>query len=280
MGRVLASFRLGNGFSRERILLEGEVLAMRMALRAGLLLVVMLVLGCAQHSGQGRKSDPAESHFVKGTSYLRENKPAQALREFVKAERSAPWRADVQGALAQAYQQKKAYDRAEKHYLRALELSSNDPVVCNNLGVLYLDMGAWDKALDAFQKASDNPQFGNPEMALTGIGVAWWRKGDRKRARSYFLQAIEMEGDCAPAYFYMGETHRESGDLAEARYNYEQALELAPQYMAAWRGLGLVYIAEGNVSTARGIFSRIAEEIPETEMAEDCRHILRTLPKK
>ena len=253
---------------------------MRMALRAGLLLLILMVLGCAQHSNQGRKNDPAESHYIRGASYLRENNPSQALREFAKAEKASPWRADIQGAMGQAYQQKKAYDRAEEHYLRAMKLSSGDPVVCNNLGVLYLDMGAWDKALDAFQKASDDSRFGNPEMALTGLGVAWWRKGDRKKARSYFLQAIERQGDCAPAYFYMGEIHRESGNLVEARYNYKHALELVPQYMAAWHGLGLVYVAEGNVRTARGIFSRIAEEIPGTEMAEECRRVLRSLPQK
>ncbi|MBR5998511.1 MAG: tetratricopeptide repeat protein [Deltaproteobacteria bacterium] len=253
---------------------------MRMALRTGLLLLILLMLGCAQHSGRGRKIDPAESHYIRGASYLRENDPSRALQEFAKAEKAAPWRADVQGAMGQAYQQKKAYDRAEKHYLRALKLSSGDPVVRSNLGVLYLDMGAWDKALDAFQKASDDSRFDNPEMALTGLGVAWWRKGDREKAGSCFLQAIEMRGDCAPAYFYMGEIHRENGNLAEAKANYRQALELVPQYMAAWRGLGLVYAAEGNVGTARGIFSRIVEDIPGTEMAEECRRMLRSLPKK
>ena len=109
---------------------------MRMALRAGLVLLFLLVLGCAQHSSQGKKIDPAESHFVRGASYLRANDPSRALREFAKAEKAAPWRTDIQGAMGQAYQQKKAYNLAEKHYLRAMKLSSGDPVVCNNLGVL------------------------------------------------------------------------------------------------------------------------------------------------
>ena len=67
-----------------------------------------------------------------------------------------------------------AFPDAERHYLRAVRLDRDNPLYQNNLAALYLDMERWDDAISHFRKAADNLLFTNPEVALTGIGYAYY----------------------------------------------------------------------------------------------------------
>lgn len=241
-----------------------------------LLVMVGNLAGCAPLPVDKQKQ--AESHYILGVSFLKEGNPTMALKEFLTAESYNPRRADIQNALGQAYQLKKSYPEAEKHYLRALELKPGDPDMHNNLGALYLDMRAWDKAIASFEKATGDLLFNSPELALTGIGVAWFHKGDGEQALKYYRQALEQRRSFAPAHHLSGEVFRLRKDFPAARDSYRRALEAAPNYAPAHYGLGLVYLEERHYEEARVSLTKVLSLAGDSELGEEARRLLKTIP--
>ncbi|MBN1141903.1 MAG: tetratricopeptide repeat protein [Deltaproteobacteria bacterium] len=247
-------------------------------LRGGIALSVVVMNLAACTPVPVEKSRQAESHYIMGVSALQERNPTMALKDFLKAESFDPKRADIQNGLGQAYQLKKSYALAERHYLNAVELQPEDPRFSNNLGALYLDMGEWDKAIASFQKAAGSLFFNSPEVALTGIGVAWFHKGDRDQALSYYRRALEEKRTYPNAYYYMGELYRNKGDYSRAKENYRRAVELAPNYAMAHHSLGLVLLEEGAFAEARTAFQKVVALAPDSEIGEEARRLLITIP--
>ena len=232
--------------------------------------------GCAPIPAD--KGKQSESHYILGVSFLREGNPTLALKEFLAAESYAPRRPDIQDALGQAYQLKKSYPQAEKHYLKALELKPGDPNSYNNLGALYLDMGEWDKAIASFQKAAGDLLFNNPEFALTGIGVAWFNKGEPDQALKFYQRALEQRRSFAPAHYRSGEVYRQRKEYARARESYARALELSPNYAFAHYGLGPVSLEEGRYGEARDSFRKVISLSADSDIGEEARRMLKTIP--
>jgi Tfp pilus assembly protein PilF len=244
----------------------------------GSVVLVMMgnLVGCAPVPLDNVKQ--GESHYILGISFLREGNPTMALKEFLEAESYDPRNPDLQNALGQAYQLKKSYAHAEQHYLKALELKPEDPNILNNLGALYLDMKEWDKAIASFQKAAGNLLFNNPEIALTGMGIAWYYKGDPEKALTLYRKALDQKRSFAPAYYRSGEVYRELKDYSRARENYQRALELAPNSALAYYGLGLVCIKEQKYAEARVALNKVVALAGDSEVGDEARQLLKTLP--
>ena len=100
-----------------------------------LIMLGALLGGCAGSAGKVKGS---EAHYLLGVSYLQEQNPTLALKEFLQAEALDSRDADIQAGLGQAYQLKRAFAEAEKHYLRALKLRRDDPQIQNNLVCLKI----------------------------------------------------------------------------------------------------------------------------------------------
>ena len=150
-----------------------------------ILTVVCLLLVACVTTTSGPPRQEAKAHYLLGASALAENNPTKALQEFLAAEKAAPRDAEIQDGLAQAYLQKRAYELAEKHYRKAINLSDGAPQHYNNLGALYLTMERYDDAIPAFRKAAENLLFATPEVSWTGIGLAYFKNHDYAAAEQY-----------------------------------------------------------------------------------------------
>ncbi len=242
------------------------------------LITGLLLLAVLSACGAPRQhQDDAQVHYILGLSYLREQNFTAALNQFMLAEKKAPRRADIQGALAQAFQLKKAYPDAEKHYLLAVEYSQQDPQYQNNLAALYLDMQRWDDALAYFRKASGNLLFNSPEVAFAGAGFAHFQKGDYLGAVIDYKEAIARDPRYVPAHFRLGEAYYalDKNDLAIEAYR--DALTLAPDFAPAHYKLALSYMKERETEKAAESFREVLRLAPESEWAKPSRDYLKLL---
>lgn len=237
--------------------------------------LLLILFGCGISAEQ---KNQAISHYTLGLSHLQSGSATMALKEFLNAEKINSRDADIQAALAHAYQIKKAYSKAEQHYKLALSLSENDPRHQNNLAALYLDMGEWDKAIDYFSKASDNLLFMRTEVALTGIGYAYFRKGDYPAAISAYQDANVIAPRYAPISMRLGEVFYTLGQDAASRKELEKALEQSPNYSEAHYRLGLVLLREKKYLKASDEFRQVVELSPESEWGQKSSSFLKTLP--
>lgn len=221
-----------------------------------------LVAGC----GVSKKNlNSSEVHYTLGLSYLGENNPTRALNEFLIAEEADPANAEIQAALAQAYHLKKAYPEAERHYLRALQLTANDPQFLNNLGALYLDMERWDEAIRTFDQAASNLLFTRSEVALTGKGFAYFKKGNFLEAVTAFKKALVKNPNFTQARFRLAETYYVLDNPDLAIDEYRKILVITPDYPLAHYKLALAYVKNRQKDKALSSFREVIRLAPDSE---------------
>ena len=239
--------------------------------------VCLLLAGCVTTTS-GPPRQEARAHYLLGASALGENNPTMALQEFLAAEKAAPRDAEIQDGLAQAYLQKRAYDLAEKHYRKAIDLSHGAPQYYNNLGALYLTMGRYDDAIPVFRKAAENLLFATPEVAWTGIGLAYFQKHDYVAAERYYRKARELNPRYTQALFRLGELYYGQDRPVEAVEALSRAVELNPRFVEGHYWLGLAAMKARDNNRARRAFQETIKLAPDSEQARLARNYLLILP--
>ena len=234
--------------------------------RWSLVLLAALAVSCAPAKKQAPSSD-ARYHYLMGASALNENNPTDALREFLLAEKIDKDDAEIQAGLAESYLRKKAYDKSEIHYLRALVLSDGEPKYHNNLGALYLSMGRYDAAAGHFEAAASNLLFDRPEVAWTGAGFARFLQSDYPAAERAYLKAVNTTPRYFQSYFRLGELYYAQNRPAEAIEQLNRALQLAPNFAEGHYWLGLTYMRIDKTDLAKSSFKQVLKLAPESESA-------------
>ena len=237
---------------------------------------LMVLPGCSPGK-DSPAAQKARSHYLLGVSALAENNPSQALKELLQAEDIDGADDEIQAALAQAYLQKRAYELAEQHWLRAISLSKGNPQYYNNLGALYLTMERFDDSIIAFRQAADNLLFGTPEVAWAGIGYAYYLKRDYPAAERAYLKARELNPRYFQARLKLGELYYGQERIAEALESFLKATELAPKSAHAQYWLGLSYLKVNNQPAARKAFEETVRLAPESEPGRLAKNYLKTL---
>ena len=246
---------------------------MRFGLFTSLVALVLMMVGCTPISNQ----DPAQNaryHYLMGASALNENRPAEALKEFLRAAEIDPADPEIQAGLAEAYMRRQAYDKAEEHYLEALELSGGEPKSSNNLGALYLTMERYDEAIEEFRKAAENLVFDRSEVAWTGIGFAQFRTGNYPAAEQAYRKAIAANGRYFQAPFRLGELYYSQNRPVEAIQQFERAVKLAPNFVEGHYWLGLTYMNTQQPQRAKEAFRQVLKLYPQGERAKLAKQYL------
>ncbi|ABA89261.2 TPR domain lipoprotein [Syntrophotalea carbinolica DSM 2380] len=232
-----------------------------------LMALALVVSGCTPSSGSRTKATQnAKVQYTLGVAELKNNNPTMALAKFLEAEKFDKNDSDIQEGLAQAYQRKGAFAEAEKHYLRAIELRPDEPRYFNNLGALYLDMQRPDDALLHLNKAATNLLFPQPEIPLTGIGMAYFMKQEHQQSIASYREALSKNPRYIEAYLRLGEVLTTLGQVDRGLIEYKKALLLAPEYGRLHFYMGMAYMKNGQMDPARQAFLKVRELIPESEM--------------
>ena len=177
-----------------------------------------------------------------------------------------PHYADAHINLATAFQKRKEYERAIKHYDIAIKLSNNSPEAYNNRGTVLKDLNKLKLAKESFLKAINiNPQYaeahnnlgitlkelGELDLALKHYDIASQlqpndhnvhnNKGVLLASANQFDDAItsydlsiSLNPYYAEVYFNKAITLDSLKKYSESIYCYEQALKVNPQYAEAY----------------------------------------------
>ena len=238
---------------------------------------MMVTLAACSSGKDSPAAQKARLHYQLGISSLSDNNPSQALQELFQAEAIDGDDPEIQSALAQAYLQKRAYDLAEQHWLRAISLSGGAPQHYNNLGALYLTMERYDDAIGVFRKAADNLLFPTPEVAWGGIGYAYFLKRDYPAAERAYLKARGLNSRYFQAALKLGELYYGQERNAEALELFVKATELSPRSASAQYWLGLTHLKLKNQVAARKAFEETVRLAPDSEPGRLAKNYLKTI---
>lgn len=128
------------------------------------------------------------------------------------------------------------------------------------LGVLLLDAGRREEALDYFARAKEEDAVGSRFILGTEHLVAG-RLEEGIRELTDFIRRNPDHANVVSAREMLGRAYHAQGDLDAARDQYEAILEVAPNHTVANAGMGDVLLAE----------NRIAEALPHLELVAERR---------
>lgn len=243
------------------------------------MLIVLSLFACVPVPPESQQSDlhRANVHYKLAIANLQANHPTGALKELLLSVKLDPNNAAIQVALAQTYQRKKAYPQAEKHYLKALVLSDNDPRYQNNLASLYLDIKKWDKAIYYFDQAASNLLFVDTPVSIAGKGYAYYKKGDYQAALGYLNEAIELAPRYASPYFFKSKIYHSLGNKTKEKLALQRAIQLEPKFLEPRYQLALMLVQENSIDEAIEQLKAIIDYSPNTAMSFKAEDLLKTL---
>ena len=127
-----------------------------------------------------------------------------------------------------SYERNKQWDKAEPDFLKALELSPDQPYVLNYLAYTWVEKREHlDQALKMLEKAVEaRPEEG---FIVDSLGWAYFQLGDYKKAVGYLERAVELQPDDPVLNDHLGDAYWPVGRKAEARFQWSRALNFKPE---------------------------------------------------
>jgi len=88
-------------------------------------------------------------------------------------------------------------NEAEHHYLKVLELTSNDPMPYINISNYYLKNTKYKKCLEVLEEALDKDV--TSKELYNNLGIAYYATKDNIAAKKMFKHALEIDSTYKPA---------------------------------------------------------------------------------
>jgi Flp pilus assembly protein TadD len=118
-----------------------------------------------------------------------------------------------------------------------------------NLGVAYGKLGRYQDAIESYQQAIRiKPDYAAD--AYYNLGVVYSKFGRHQDAIESFKQAIKINPDDDEAHFNLGVTYYKLGRYQDAIESYKQAIRIKPDYAGAHYNLGVAYLKTGDKGSA------------------------------
>lgn len=145
-------------------------------------------------------------------------------------------------------------NEAERLYRQVLQIDSNHADALHMLGVLALQSGHIDAALDLIGKAIAR---NNRVPAFhSNLGNALSAQGKLDDAVTSYGRALSLKPDDIQARFNLGVALQAQNKLADAMAAYRQVLSVKPDHVQAMMGLGNALQAEGKLQEATTLYRR------------------------
>ncbi|HSR40583.1 MAG TPA: tetratricopeptide repeat protein, partial [Longimicrobiales bacterium] len=139
------------------------------------------------------------------------------------------------------------YERATDFLLRAVAADPDDPTTHHLLGLVHLDSGRMEPALDELRTAAE---LDPTELTYGDLGRAYRLNREFGESVAALERAVEIAPEFAWGFAELGETYRLMDENEEAARALERAIELEPDYAWAWGTLGQVRSAQGDLDAA------------------------------
>jgi len=208
---------------------------------------------------EAQRRAPRDSRVLFGLGLCREQAgdPAPARRYYEEAAAGRPYLRQPRERLAAICVKNEDYAGAIELYTALKEEHPEDVGVYLILGQLHLQLGQYQQAIAAFERALtiEPDNFELHDDYVQSLAQA----GQLREAIEQMHHILEEQGEFADTFLRLGDLYSQAGnDEAAVRY-YERALEHHPGYLEAAVKLGTQHLRRGRYCPAAASFNRAIE---------------------
>jgi Tfp pilus assembly protein PilF len=225
--------------------------------------------------------DQADIHLQKGVAFIQAGKYIGALGELLEAEKNAPDDPEIRYYLAVAYLGRGLKDQAMEQFQKAVSLKEDYSEAHNYIGVMDMDAGQWQKAIDSFDRALKNPIYTTPAFSLYNSGLAYYNLQNYDMALLRYGQALSQDGMTAwqpQIELNIGLVYLQKSDPVRAREHLEKAASLNPSLYEAHFYLAEISLNMRDKAKAKKSFEQVIQLAPQSALGKKSREYLKTLP--
>jgi type IV pilus assembly protein PilF len=182
-------------------------------------LLAMSFTACSWFSSSSSPSSekPSDIYLQLGVRYMDLNKLELAKENLEKALEKDRTNARAHSALAYLYERINHFDDARRQYENALSILPDDISIENNYGRFLCDRREFDKGLGYLKAATSNMLNDRVWIALTNSARCYLGMGQRDQAAQNLQQALNQNGNYAPALMEMQKISYQSGEYRAAQ---------------------------------------------------------------
>jgi len=160
----------------------------------------------------------------------------------------------------------------------ALDVTSNNYLLHNNLGIALQKLGRADEAMEHFlETLRIHPEF---EDAHSNLGVILAGKGRTDEAIKHYLEALRINPKSEEAHNNLGFDLQKQGRIDEAIGHYLKALRIKPDFEEAHYNLGNALFRKGDIDGAIACFQNVLQINPNSIQAKNNLNKLLTIKKQ
>jgi len=150
--------------------------------------------------------------------------------------------------------QNETWSRPLTFYTRTLRYSPNNPKILNNLGNVYKESGAYEKAVGSFRQAvALRPDY---REAYNNLGAAYQKMGRLEDAVASFKKAMEISPGYTVAFNNLSAVYQEMGKSDEVVASYREILDADPENLQALNNLAVTLVNKGAHEEAIALYEK------------------------
>ncbi len=244
--------------------------------------MVWIIAGCALDQAANPRNRETKVRLAE--AFILDSKPRAALGELLDAEKTWPRDDQIQFLLGLAYEGLEKLELARQHYEAAVAIRPDFSQARNNLAVVLIKKGEYEKAIAHLKRVETDLLYATPHFAIANLAWAYYKSGQPVLAEKYYRLALDhyARGFVKDATYIR--TLVSLGRLLIDQHRPAEALE----YLNTAAGMvadlpeihferGRAYAALGDRANARQAFGRVEELAPRSELAQMAEAALKQL---
>ncbi len=196
-------------------------------------LLLISLTSCATHEEtKNIEGNAADIYLQLGVRYLNLNKLEIAKENLQRAIQLDNKNAQAYNAMAFLDEKLNKIDEARSHYQTAIALMPDDLGIKNNYGRFLCEQGEAEKGMTLLNAATSDGLNERPWLAMTNLGRCYMQLARYQEAEAYFMQALQLNNDYAPALLEMQKVNYHQGNFSAAKVylqRYTQVAEATPE---------------------------------------------------
>jgi type IV pilus assembly protein PilF len=184
---------------------------------------------CNSEISEKAKKDSA-IHLELSQNYLKEGDVVSARREAILAIEKDPGNSDAHYTLAYIFGQMNDWDNALKQVHLSIENEKHKPEAENLLGVILINKGRFDEAIEVLQKLTEDFLYPTPHLAYGNLGLAYFKKGDNLKALEALKKAVGLQPLFCLGFYRMGQVYNDMERYMDALDALEKCVAVEDQW--------------------------------------------------